>query len=188
VEQELAPVRLSVLQVSVSVAVIDLDYKLVLTHFLRQSRRSPRPPHGFGLYSGSPGHKLRKVEYKLPQAKGPELFVGIAGPIGTDLDTLCTLFSESLRAAVGYTSSVVRLIDLVREMEPWRDLPREPIEQYYHRAMTAGDEFRAQIGRGDALAVLAMREIQDDIRKPKGGPQQPLDRHAYILRSTFSGH
>lgn len=119
----------------------------------------------------------------MKDAQGPELFFGIVGPIGTDLDTLCELLAASLDNVAGYRYETIRLISLVRELEPWRNLPDKPVAEYYHKAMDAGDQFRQQVGNGNALAVLAMRFLRDRIRTKYGLATQPVQRMAYIFRS-----
>lgn len=116
---------------------------------------------------------------------GPELFLGIVGPIGTDLETLSNLLEETLKGVGGYRTTTIRLIELVRQLEPWKNLPSRPVHEYYHKAMDAGDEFRKQIGDGGALAVLAMRYIREVVRAkaPNGAPDKALPRQAYLFRS-----
>lgn len=125
---------------------------------------------------------INEALHTVPRAVGPELFFGIVGPIGTDLETLCDLLSESLRT-VDYECATIRLISLVREFAPWKDLPSHPVAEYYHRSMDAGDEFRARVGDGAALALLAMQYVRDGLRAKSGSPAEPMERHAFIFRS-----
>lgn len=123
-----------------------------------------------------------------PKKDGPELFIGLVGPIGTDLDTVSTLFEAGLRSVADYKTSMVNLIDLIKELEPWKDLSRTPVADYYDKAMTAGNTFRQEIGRGDALAIMAMRYIREGIRRKEDAPNAPVPRRAYILRSLKHPH
>lgn len=118
----------------------------------------------------------------MAETIGPELFFGIVGPIGTDLDTLCGLFSESLQT-VGYRCEVIRLIWLLREIEQWKDLPSTPVAEYYHRAMDAGDEFRKLVEDGAALAMLGIQYLKNELRTQHGPKDKPVERQAFVFRS-----
>ena len=119
----------------------------------------------------------------MSEPVGPELFFGLVGPIGTDLDVVSSLLVDVLDSEVGYTSNTIRLVDLLREFEKWKALPTRPLAEYYDKAMTAGDEFREQLGRADALALLAIRFLRDQARGADRSPTDPRPRHAYVFRS-----
>jgi deoxycytidylate deaminase len=134
----------------------------------------------FGI-AGS--HSSARMPSSPMPVTGPELFLGLVGPIGTDLDALTNLIRESIKAVANYETEVIRLIQLLTVFERWKNLPTLPPAQYYDDAMTAGDDFRQEIGRGDALAILAMQNLREKIRSPKGGAENPIPRTAYIFRS-----
>ncbi|MGH7626993.1 MAG: hypothetical protein ACREOJ_16960 [Gemmatimonadaceae bacterium] len=117
------------------------------------------------------------------QPIGPELFFGIVGPIGTDLDTLCDLLSESLQM-VGYDCYPIRLIALLRDLPGWRNLPSSPVTEYYRSAMDAGNDFRVQLKDGAALVALAIQFLSSNLRpKQTGAEHTPLERQAFVFRS-----
>ena len=53
----------------------------------------------------------------------PELFFGLVGAIGTDLELIEQSLNNAL-SSVGYTTVGIRLSDLMRELNPaWSELP-----------------------------------------------------------------
>lgn len=115
---------------------------------------------------------------------GPEIVFGLVGSIGTDLDLVERLLSASL-ADLNYESLKVRLSELMREvdLEVCKRLTQEPAYYRYMTHMDAGNELRAVLGRGDALAMLAVGAIREARQEKNGKPDQPLPRRAYILKS-----
>lgn len=117
--------------------------------------------------------------------EGPELFIGLVGAVGTDLDLVTSELAEALEE-VRYTSRTLRLIKLIQELNRWKSLPTEPLEKRYDALMTAGNEFRDIIKRGDAMALLGVLSLREDLRKSAGASAQtdsPPPRTAYIFRS-----
>ena len=117
------------------------------------------------------------------QMEGPELFIGMVGAIGTDVDLVTKILEDSL-AEVGYGFHQSHIIELIHEIEKWKDLPHSPLEDRYTRHMDAGDEFRCLLGDG-SLAILAVT----DVRKTRedhgeaGEKDVPLSRYAYVFRA-----
>jgi len=68
-------------------------------------------------------------------------------------------------------------------LSPWKDLTDSSEYDRYDKHMTAGNQFREFLERGDALGLLAVGAIREARQERGGGPDQPLPRHAYILRS-----
>ncbi|HWY19681.1 MAG TPA: anti-phage dCTP deaminase [Candidatus Acidoferrum sp.] len=123
---------------------------------------------------------------------GPELFIGMVGAVGTDLEFVVRLLTESL-VAVRYSTkrtkdgeTSIRLAKLLRKIGKYKDLRTTPVDVYTEEHMTAGDDFRKVTGRDDALALLAVTEIMEE---RKDGDERGLvvgnviPRRAYILRS-----
>lgn len=113
----------------------------------------------------------------------PELFLGVVGAVGTNLNQVC----ESLKAAlslVGYRTSTIRLSDEIRALPPYQRLPTEPVETYYEAHMAAGDELCVKTHMPDAVASLAVLAIRRTRAELAGGDAEtPLDATAYIIRS-----
>jgi cytidine deaminase len=113
---------------------------------------------------------------------GPELVLGLIGPVGCDLDQLTNWLKNAL-SSVSYESRDVRLIGLVLEFEDWQNTPTSPFHERAHARMTAGNQFRQRTRLKDALALLAAAAIRDERKREHGEPMRPIQRCAYILRS-----
>lgn len=115
----------------------------------------------------------------------PEIFIGLVGAIGTDLDLVASELKKAL-GEVNYKTQVIRLSHLLRtiSVDPWRSLPDAgPEDVRYQKYMDAGTRLRETVGRGDALAMLALADIQDKREDLSGDKVEPAPRTAYILRS-----
>lgn len=115
---------------------------------------------------------------------GPEIVFGLVGAVGTNLDAIVRFLSEALDE-VSYSCETIQLSKLMHALpdSAWRDLPESPEYDRYDKHMTAGDEFRKRMDRGDALAMLAVGAIREARQQKGSGPDRPLARQAYILRS-----
>jgi deoxycytidylate deaminase len=97
-----------------------------------------------------------------------------------------SLVSEVLRqelSRVQYETQLIRLSELLHELKRYADLPTEPEEKRYHAHMNAGNELRQTLGRGDALAILAVSAIAEERERFTGSANKPAARRAYLLRS-----
>jgi cytidine deaminase len=119
-------------------------------------------------------------------SNGPELIIGLAGAIGTKLEWVTTALEDAL-SQVGYRISLIRISQLMHEIQktPWSDLQSlgRHEDDRYHMHMDAGNELRKILGRGDALALLAMGAIREERKRIAGDYNSPIPRRAYILRS-----
>lgn len=115
--------------------------------------------------------------------RGPELVIGLVGPIGTDLPGVGRAVEETLRE-VGYTYDQVKLsqqMSLVRGFGPYP--PDLPVDERYDLLMNKGTSLREALKRGDALALLAIAEIRERRLGHGGDSKMPVRRHAYVLDS-----
>lgn len=128
----------------------------------------------------------------------PELFVGLVGAVGADLDLICKIFTDSL-VEYDYTCREIHVShllhsivadsnappQLVKKLRAWKRLPRlQFFEEYVNQHMDAGNLFRATIGQGDALALLALSKIRDI--RVEANRHTTVDRSrgtVYIIRS-----
>ena len=115
---------------------------------------------------------------------GPELFIGLVGAVGTDLETVTAATEKALRR-VGYTPTLVRVSDLLDEVDPesiagWPDLSDAAYDERISTRMTAGDLFREALGRGEALAMFAVVKISSLRRELEAAG---VRRRAYVIRS-----
>jgi deoxycytidylate deaminase len=112
----------------------------------------------------------------------PELFFGLVGAIGTDLELVQQSLQESL-ASVGYVAVEVKLSDLMRELNSeWYVFPNRTDILYYHHAMDGGNKLRKDMKRADAMAALAMSSIRRR-RAKNAAAKEPVQKRAYILTS-----
>ncbi len=120
----------------------------------------------------------------LKDAAQQELFIGLVGAVGTELDRLTTLLTQLL-ASVGYSSSPIRLSSLLRALPKNAGMPTEKdyADEYIDAHMTAGDEFRKLTGRNDAVALLGVGRIKDTRSEAGKNIGEIIPRRAYILRS-----
>jgi len=115
---------------------------------------------------------------------GPELFLGLVGAVGTDLQYVDELVAKELRG-VGYTDKRVRLSELLLDCYVNRELRGDvngPEDTRIDNLMQAGDRLRVAAARGDAVALLAISKIRQ-IREEAGSSGKSLSRHAFLLRS-----
>jgi cytidine deaminase len=117
---------------------------------------------------------------KIPK---PELFFAFVGAVGSDLQLLSKALEQEL-LRVGYKSSTVRLSGLLKQIAQYEDIPEAPKDKRYHAYMTAGNGFREDTRRGDAMALLGVAAVRN-LRKALTGSEFEPDHHgrAYLIRS-----
>jgi len=123
---------------------------------------------------------------------GPELFCTLVGAVGTDLEQVVTAVTHSFAAvrystkAFGTKETSIRLARLLHAISKYSELPLSPVDDYISSHMTAGDDFRAILGRDDAMAVLGLTQIlkeRQDADKAGRLSNRIQPRRAYVLRS-----
>ncbi len=114
--------------------------------------------------------------------KSPELFIGLTGAVGTDLDKISKMFDKKLQT-LGYATEVIvlsKLLGMIKGLVNDYDLQDE-----YARIMAlmdAGDKFRQKTGTGNALIKLAIPYVINIRNKMKGSNDSNC-RQAYIFKS-----
>lgn len=125
--------------------------------------------------------KLLPTGSLIDAIEGPEIVFGLVGAVGTDLSAVTEVIAEQLKL-VRYTSSVIRISAEMHAIDP--DLPTGgPLDEHYECHMKAGTAIREALGRGDALALLAVSAIASERRQLSSDSMKPVERHAYIVRS-----
>jgi hypothetical protein len=74
----------------------------------------------------------------LTHPERPELFIGLVGAVGTELDLVAGHLGQSLEK-FGYSTSIIRLASLLHALPRYRGLPRskgKPIDEYIDSHMT----------------------------------------------------
>ncbi|QCN97983.1 hypothetical protein D3093_15170 (plasmid) [Azospirillum argentinense] len=130
---------------------------------------------------------------RVDAVMGPEIFIGLVGPIGTDTKEIQRILEETLRE-VHYSCVTIRFSQLLHDYPRYADLANVSLkkEAHYERHMTAGTDLRKTFGEGSALAQLSITEIwkkRIQIHKDRGAEDAekkgsiPIPRQAYILSS-----
>ncbi len=118
------------------------------------------------------------------QSSPPELFFGLVGAVGTDLEPIF----ESLRRellAVNYSAEEIRLSSLLADCDKYSELRNTsnlPEHERITRFMNAGDDFRGTAKRGDAVTLLGMGRARD-IREELSEDENATEGRAFIFNS-----
>ncbi|WP_454619043.1 anti-phage dCTP deaminase [Bradyrhizobium cenepequi] len=118
----------------------------------------------------------------------PELVIGIAGPIGVDLDQIAVSLKTAL-TSVSYTSELIKLTaemerfpigaDLLPEVNKW--IGGDTFNTYM-RKMSQANALRKQNSDPAVLARIAVDAIQIRREQHTGDSHQVRTAHGYIVR------
>jgi deoxycytidylate deaminase len=117
--------------------------------------------------------------------KGPELFFGLVGAVGTDLQHVQSVLFRELQTVV-YLPHEIRLSSLLKECAKYAHLENvdnQPEHIRIRAYMDAGDDFRGTSKRGDAVALLAMGRVREIREEMTGDPAKPVPGQAYVFNS-----
>ena len=108
-----------------------------------------------------------------------EVVLGIASPVGTDVNAIDSIIQDRLKT-LGYRVNSVRITKLISGLPHLKTKlrsspPRARLESY----MDAGNEARRAAKRGDFLAMCAINQIRS--KRPAENPFQ--SRTAHVIRS-----
>ncbi|RNJ75445.1 MAG: deoxycytidylate deaminase [Nitrosopumilus sp. B06] len=118
----------------------------------------------------------------MQRKPGPELFFGLVGPLGTDLDGVYSSLSKSLER-VGYSSEMVIISESFSEISGLDNKINHDSElARIESSMDVGDEIRDKMG-GNATAILAMNQIRAAREIKTDSIKVPFSDHAYVIRS-----
>jgi cytidine deaminase len=117
----------------------------------------------------------------------PELVFGLVGPVGSDLTRVSEQLALSLESQ-GYRSHTIHLIELVHELDKWRNLEEAPLDRRIETHMDAGNGLRRTLERGDALAMLGIGAVVRTRVNLTADRSRPAEGNAYILRSLKHPH
>jgi cytidine deaminase len=107
-----------------------------------------------------------------------ELFFGIAGPIGTNLNQISSSLQNCLRE-VNFDTKPIVISGLLKNIGEFKkDLKDNPEDDRINSHMDKGNEFRKKLKRADALAILALSQVQEKRKECKPGSMT-----AYIFKS-----
>lgn len=137
----------------------------------KKHTKDARDPQGPPMATGKP----------IISLPGIELFFGLVGPTGTNLDSICEELSNQFHT-MGYATEVITLSSLISEYSdrsPASDEAYDKIKFW----MTEGTRLREASGAGDFIAKLALAEIRNRRQSRTGDADKPARQTAYILRS-----
>jgi deoxycytidylate deaminase len=112
-----------------------------------------------------------------------ELFFGLVGPTGANLDLACREIVGQLNLH-GYETEVISLSDLISDY--FGEASRAQSESEYariERLMTLGTKLRTETGLPSIVAALSIAAIRERREKISGSPNKPRKKAAYVLRS-----
>lgn len=115
-----------------------------------------------------------------------EIIIGLIGAVGTDLRGVILPELGKHLGRAGYEVELVRLSQLIRDsacFEPPEGGDAAPEDQRIDAHMAAGDRLRQSLGRGDAVALLALGRIRALRRQAHGDPGRPREGVVYVLDS-----
>ena len=119
--------------------------------------------------------------FDLGRHDNVELFLGIGAPVGADTNLVCESIQEALKR-FDYTVEIIHVVEQLKQFTGYlENEPNTEFEKIKGR-MDAGDQFREDLKRNDALALLSLLEIQR-FRKNAGSLEKPIPRKAYLFRS-----
>jgi deoxycytidylate deaminase len=113
-----------------------------------------------------------------------EIVIALVGAVGTDLRMSEELVRDILRS-FGYQVELIGLSGQLERIVRDEKLPSHDataLDQYTRIRMDAGDDLRSSLDRGDAVAMLAVDEIQHRRAQLRNGSSDPPSV-AYVLRS-----
>jgi cytidine deaminase len=118
----------------------------------------------------------------MSQESKPEIFIGLAAPLGTDSEQLCEEIEQAL-VPFAYTCEQISLIQTAPRLTSLDGpLKVTPLDEAYESKMNAGDAARSETGRYDILALGALLKIRE-ARGLIADQKRPLENTAYILKS-----
>lgn len=95
----------------------------------------------------------------------PELVVGIAGPIGVDIDGICESVSDALRA-VDYDSATIKLTDEIKDLS---SSFKKPTKRGFHHLMNFKMDHASDLCRAREDPAFLMRIAIAAIRREREG-------------------
>ena len=129
----------------------------------------------------SPVESAEPLEY-------PELIVGVAGPIGVDMDLIARSLETALKE-VGYSSELIKLTTEMERFPVTDSLLKAEIAKWpgldtfntYMRKMSQANALRKQYDDAAVLARIAIDALHA-CRRREVGPDGIRSKHAYIVR------
>lgn len=118
---------------------------------------------------------------RMADANQPELFIGLVGPIGVDLDYVQAVIVKELKH-LGYSSVPLRITELMVAIKTGVTIEQNSYSAKYHSLIAYADKVCEIAGSSAALAALAVAKIRDERARITGSVEKPALGHAYVIR------
>ena len=115
----------------------------------------------------------------LIRHRHPELFFAVIGPVGADVGSVCEGLQRVL-SRFKYDLHTIRVIEELKGIEGYLENESEYFDKKLENRMNAGDRFRKETGRDEALALLALDNVRRFRTKKR---KETIKRQAYLFRS-----
>lgn len=99
----------------------------------------------------------------LAMIRFPELVIGVAGPIGIDIDTICGAIAEALRA-VSYSSATIKLTDEIQDIS---SSIKKPVRKDFYKLMNFKMDHASELCRSRKDSAFLMRVAIAAIRRER---------------------
>ncbi len=144
----------------------------------KRAVQAPRVGRAKSLRSEpNPRGSVQKIE-----RSGPEIVIGLVGAVGAPLSSTAKALEDAL-LEVDYRCIHLRLIELIKDLEPWALESVHGEDAEMDARMDCGDNCRRTLKRKDALSLFAIAAIQNHRKEKTGFADKAIARTAYVLRS-----
>jgi deoxycytidylate deaminase len=101
--------------------------------------------------------------------------------VGADVETVCAGL-ERVLSRFKYGQHTIRVIEELKRIRGYLENESEFFDEKLENRMNAGDKFRKETDRDDALALLALDNVRR-FRKKQDSDSARIPRQAYLFRS-----
>jgi cytidine deaminase len=119
----------------------------------------------------------------LHKVRDSEIFIGLVGAVGTNINLVSDVIKEEL-VSFNYQTESIIISKLIAQLPRWSEQHTvfEGEEDRINKLMDLGDTIREEAG-GEALAILSVLNITEIRRQKEASALTALKRHAYIIKS-----
>jgi hypothetical protein len=118
---------------------------------------------------------------KVSNIANPEIFIGLVGPIGVNLELVIEQLSTQLKI-VGYDTDLVKITDILRDKPFSINIDESSYTKRYLSLISEADRICKDYGSPDFLARLAIAKIREIRQQFTGAYSRPALGRAYIIR------
>jgi len=117
----------------------------------------------------------------MGQSDKPEIFIGLVGPIGVDLEAVEATIIRELKH-LDYESVPIRVTELMKSVETGVGLKWGSYSEKYHSLIAYADKVCELAKSSAALAALVVAKIRAERQGITGRVDKPALGHAYVIR------